>query len=133
MKVKSNEPAKVPISAMIDVTFLLLVFFIVTSKDVVEIEAFVKVNLPGERTKPLPPDDRKLNIDLYVYKDSYEILGQSYTLSKMTSYLSVYSKSANDFQVNIKVSEEASHENLVNALDVLKGAGLNYFGIHTLK
>ncbi|MCH2206615.1 MAG: biopolymer transporter ExbD [Lentisphaerales bacterium] len=132
MKVKSNEKTKIPISAMIDVTFLLLIFFIVTSKEITN-EAFVKVNLPGKGKVQPPPDDRKLTFDLYIYKDTYKISGQSYTLSKMKSFLSVYSESADDFQVNVKVSEDASHENLVNVLDVLNGAGLKNFGIYTLK
>lgn len=133
MKVKdTHEKAKVPISAMIDVTFLLLVFFIVTSKEIIQ-EAYVAVNLPGKTVEPPDEIDRKTSLDLYIYKDSYEISGNALTLSKMKSFLSVYSESAEEFVVNVKVSEEASHQKLVDALDVMHGAGLKNFGIHTLK
>ena len=133
MKVKDkHEKAKVPISAMIDVTFLLLVFFIVTSKEIIH-EAYVAVNLPGKSDKSTPETDREMTLELHIYKDSYEISGNTLTLSKMKSFLSVYSEFADECVVNVKVSEEASHQRLVDALDVMYGAGLKSFGIYTLK
>ncbi|MCM8537132.1 MAG: biopolymer transporter ExbD [Lentisphaeraceae bacterium] len=132
MKVKGATKASVPISAMIDVVFLLLVFFVVTSQEVIN-EAFVSVNLPGKSVDPPPENIETTALDLYVLEDSYKISGQTYTLSKMESLIRVYSESIDKLKVNVKVSEKASHQQLVLALDSLHGAGVEDFGIYTLK
>jgi biopolymer transport protein ExbD len=129
MKKRIEKELVVPVSAMIDVVFLLLVYFILTTTKIVD-EASVAVNLPGEGTIDIEP---KMTVDVYVYDGRYEILGSVYTLKELTRYFSGVAKASPDANVNVKVSTDASHKELVLVLDRLNAAKLNKFSLHTLK
>lgn len=126
MKNKS-ERCEVPIAAMIDIVFLLLVYFIVTSTQVVD-EAYVQVNLPGPG--PSKPID---SMDVYVLEDHYELMGKKYSLEEMDNYLSQISQIMEDIPVNIKISKQAEHQKLVRLLDSLNKVKVTRFSLHTLK
>ena len=129
MKAKA-ERSEVPISAMIDVVFLLLIYFIVTSTEVVD-EAFVKVNTPGEGdTTDGPPQQ---TFDVYVLDEHYEIMGKKYNLTEIDHYLENIAEAVDDISVNIKVHKKAKHQKLVRLLDSLNKLKLTRFSLHTLK
>jgi len=110
MKVKERERGEVPISAMIDVVFLLLVFFIVTSTEVTD-EAFVQVNAPGQ---PEPPVEIEKNptLEIFVLGEHYEMMGKRYSHADMDVYLGNISQIMQDPSVNIKVSKKAKHKKI---------------------
>ncbi|MCM8525203.1 MAG: biopolymer transporter ExbD [Lentisphaeraceae bacterium] len=126
MKNKS-ERCEVPIAAIIDIVFLLLVYFIVTSTHVVD-EAYVQVNLPGPG-----PSNPIESMDVYVLKDHYELMGKKYSLEEMDNYLSQISQIMEDIPVNIKISKQAEHQKLVRLLDSLNKVKVTRFSLHTLK
>jgi biopolymer transport protein ExbD len=129
-KKASSKSLPVPISAMIDVVFLLLVFFIVTSQDILE-EAYVSVNLPGEGREGKPSE--KIPLDIYVRSGNYQILGKSMSLSELAQSLDKYKDLSSDMTVNLKVSPKASHEDLVLVLDQLSKVDFEDYNINTLK
>ena len=129
MKAKA-ERCEVPIAAMIDIVFLLLVYFIVTSTEVID-EAFVQVNLPGPVTEPVSNPTDSMNI--YVLEDHYEVMGQKYDLGEMDRYLGNISQILTDISVNIKVSKKAEHKKLVRLLDLLNKVKVTKFSLNTLK
>ena len=132
MKKKANGKALiVPISAMIDVVFLLLVFFVVTSQDVLK-EAFVAINLPGEG-KSVKPLEAKMPLDIYVFDGTYKLLGESMTLQQLATRLVKYKSLDEKMKVNLRVSPDASHEDLVLVLDELSKVKFEDYNIHTLK
>ncbi len=131
MKVKEKENCEVPIAAMIDVVFLLLVYFVVTSTEVVD-EAYVQVNTPGPVIPPVP-EDVPPTLDIYVLDEHYEVMGRKYDLTEMNRYLGNISQIMDDPSVNIKVSQKTKHEKLVRLLDSLNKAKLSKFSLHTLK
>lgn len=127
-----SEDAEVPISAMIDVVFLLLVYFIVTSKEVVD-EAWVSVNLPGP-----PPPDIKMEppptIDIFVQSDRYIYQGNDRSLDEMErTLMGLGAAMGQDVTINIKVSLKAKHQMLVLLLDRMNKHKLSKFNLHTLK
>lgn len=128
MKAKEKERCEVPIAAMIDVVFLLLVYFIVTSTAVVD-EAFVQVNTPG----PGSPDVKNPTLDIYVLDEHYELMGKRYNLAEMEQYLDNVSRVMDQPAVNIKVLKTAKHKKLVRLLDSLNKVKLTKFSLHTLK
>ena len=131
MKVKEKENCEVPIAAMIDVVFLLLVYFVVTSTEVVD-EAYVQVNTPGPVISPVP-EDVPPTLDIYVLDEHYEVMGRKYDLTEMNRYLGNISQIMDDPSVNIKVSQKTKHEKLVRLLDSLNKVKLSKFSLHTLK
>lgn len=129
MKDKS-ERCEVPVSAMIDVVFLLLVYFILTSTEAID-EAFVQVNLPGPTIEPIEKTNPTL--DIYVLEDTYQLMGKRYSLPEMDNYLVAASDAFDDVTVNVKVSKAATHDKLVLLLDSLNKAKLSKFSLHTLR
>ena len=53
MKKRNDESLAVPMSQMIDVVFLLLIYFVVTMKDEIS-EAHLAINLPSAGAAPAP-------------------------------------------------------------------------------
>ena len=133
-----SEEAEVPISAMIDVVFLLLIYFIWTAKEVVD-EAWVSVNLPGPPPEK-PEEEPPPTVDVFVMSDNfrgpknYVYQGTPRDLGEMESILmGIGGAMGEEVVINIKVSTEARHEKLVLILDRMNKAGLAKFNIHTLK
>jgi biopolymer transport protein ExbD len=126
-----SEKCETPMAAMIDVVFLLLIYFIVTSKEIVD-EAWVSVNLPGP--PPTEPVEPPPTIDVFVLSEEYVYQGSRKDLDEMSSTLAgLGSAMGDDVTINVKVSTIARHKNLVLLLDRMNKAGLHKFNIHTLK
>ena len=127
---RKEKSLEVPISAMIDVVFLLLIYFVFTAKVPID-EVSVSVNLPG------PPDPileiSKVAVDVKVYKDKYIVNGSVYDLQKIEHYFQSIATSLDDVTVDVKVNTEASHQKVVLLLDRLKKAELSKFNLHTMK
>jgi biopolymer transport protein ExbD len=128
MKKKENVKSDVPVSAMIDVVFLLLVYFIVTSSPIVE-EAFVSVNLPGPGLEGEP----KMSLDVFVLEDNYQIYGKVVSLQEAELYFAAVAQIDLKMNVNVKIDPAASHGQLVLMLDRLRKVQLHNFNLHSLK
>ena len=128
-----SEESEVPIAAMIDVTFLLLIYFIVTSKEIVD-EAWVSVNLPGPPPPDAHVDEPPPTIDVFVQSDRYVYQGNNKDLDDMErTLIGIGSAMGEDVVINVKVSLKAKHERLVLLLDRMNKAGLQKFNLHSLK
>ena len=129
---KRNHSAyEVPISAMIDVVFLLLVFFILTAEETVN-EAWVTIYLPGSSEVK----NENLTLDVNVLKDGYELAGQKMSLEKIERKFNLLAETLSDrkdLTINVRVSKIAKHEDLVMLLDILNKLNLKKFNLHTLK
>ena len=126
---RKEKPLDVPISAMIDVVFLLLVYFVFTAKTPVN-EVAASVNLPG----PGPVSDVNIpSVEVRVYEDTYIVNGNRYELNEAEKYFMGISGAFDDVIINIKVSKDATHKRVVLLLDRLKKAKLSKFNLHTLK
>ncbi|MEN9360125.1 MAG: Biopolymer transport protein ExbD/TolR [Verrucomicrobiota bacterium] len=120
-----QEAAEVPISAMIDVTFLLLIYFVVMQKEVKE-ESFVAVNAPSPGTQPITPP---VTFDLTVQSDGYYFQGQPYArpeaLEEAMKFFEDNSLPDPEMPerlgtiVNLKLSNQATQEQLVQLTDLL--------------
>jgi biopolymer transport protein ExbD len=125
-----SASCEVPIAAMIDVVFLLLIYFILNAKEVVD-EAWVAVNLPGPPVGP-PPKDPPQTVDIFVQSDAYFYQGNRKNLEEIERTIMGFS-AMTEVTVNIKVSLKAKHSSLVLLLDRLNKHKLEKFNIHTLK
>ena len=131
---QSGEP---PMSAMIDVVFLLLVFFIVTHKDEL-IEAHMAINLPSAASKPSDAPKPKL-IEIQIPPDEemdgqYLLMGATPAdIDTMEETLAGVAVLDPDQTIIIKVSPKATQAKLITLLDRCKKVGLNQLNVLTLK
>jgi biopolymer transport protein ExbD len=128
MKKKLEHKTETPMAAMIDVVFLLLIYFVVTSTAIVD-EANVAVNLSGHGSE----ENTDVTLDVKVLEGYYEILGREYNLKDAENYFIRVADLTPEATVNVKVAKNASHQELVLVLDRLNKAKLNKFSLHTLK
>lgn len=120
---------KPPMSAMIDVVFLLLIFFIVTQRDVIS-EAHLQVNLP---TGGGPSDKILALIDVRVMPNAYYYKGKEQSIDYIAAKLKENFVICPDAKVDIKTKLDAKHKKIVAILDACKASGLKSFNLQTLK
>ena len=152
-----DKAAEVPLSSMIDVVFLLLIYFILTQKPVVE-DVHLQVDLPapGAPSKGDPPP--LLTIDvmrlpgldngdqvwemakaetnaelrkqiLAQEKTYYHMNGAPYEISKLEEYLKTVADTNPDTTVMINCGPNAKHKKLIKLLDICSKVGLNKLNI----
>ena len=117
---QSGEP---PMSSMIDVVFLLLIYFIVTFKDVIP-EAHLAVNLPSPNPAQSKEEDPPDLLDIEVHHKQYYLRGQAQSLKAIQKTLEYLGKLDPDMTVMIKTSVSAYNQELIALLDLCKGSGL---------
>lgn len=116
-KPKADE-ANVPLSAMIDVVFLLLIYFVVTQKPIVE-DVHLSADLPSpNRGKPPPDIKPPFKIDVIDDADPnlYRIDGRKLDFSQIAGRLATMSS---ETTVIINCDPNARHEKLIRLLDEL--------------
>lgn len=122
---------EIPMSSMIDVVFLLLIYFIVTQKDELS-EAHLAVNLPSpnsaEQTEVKP---RLLEIE--IHPGQVFLQGSLQTKETMRGTLEQLAALDPEMTVMVKTSVMAQTDELVTVLDLCKGVGLSKLNVVTLQ
>ncbi len=128
---KTVDKVEVPMSAMIDIVFLLLVFFIATFKENL-VEAHLAVNMPApSRTKP--ETNVKL-LEIYVLEDRYLLMGtRTITIAALGKWLKDVADYDAEQTVLIKVHGDATERQFVDVLDRCHRAGLKQLNVMRLK
>ncbi len=157
---KSNideKAAEVPLSSMIDVVFLLLIYFILTQKPVVEdVHLNVDLPAPGAPSKGEPPmlltidvmklpqydngdkiwalaqketDAERQKMILAQEKIYYHMNGAPYESKKLREYLKTVAETNPDTTVMINCGPNAKHQKLINLLDICSEVGLTKLNI----
>lgn len=129
-KKKNFEEANVPLSAMIDVVFLLLIYFVVTQKPVIE-DVYIPADLPAPPAQPPPtPPPPPFKITVIEgsgsdYLDQYAINGRRYSLREIESMLS----NMQPTDVIITCDPNSLHRKLIKLMDTLQVKGFNKFSM----
>ena len=133
---KRIKPRKtdMPISSMIDVVFLLLIYFLVVQKPIIE-ETFLKAELPDPtRGKSTIPNPEFLKID--VIKDTkdnarfyYAMNGRVWQDDLLFAQLQKVAATNNRIPIVINCGPNARHHKLVTLLDVCAEAELTNINI----
>ena len=124
---RDEEQAEVPMSAMIDVVFLLLIFFAATYVPQ-RTEAHVSVNGPGTGPQGSPP-----MFVAHVLPGRYLFMQRPTTLDDLTAHLSRYLADDPDLKLVVKIDPGASNQEYVTLLDRCKKAGIKDFHSFMLK
>ena len=125
------QVVQIPMSSMIDIVFLLLIYFIVTHRDE-KTEAHLAVNLPSPNTAPTTEVKPRL-LELEVHPGQILLQGAPRSLAQIRETLAYLAKLDPEQTVMVKTSVMARTEELVSVLDLCKGVGLEKLNVVTLQ
>ena len=130
---KEGGEAQVPMSPMIDVVFLLLIYFIVTYQAEIP-TAHLAVKLPGapEQQQEEQQEPPTL-LELEVHPGVYTLRGKKHSLNTIRDALSSIAESDPEVTAIIKVNVRTETRRLIHLLDICRGVGLQNLNVVTLK
>ncbi len=130
MKNRKEEALAVPMSSMIDIVFLLLIYFILTQKEEIS-EAHLAINLPAPGASSKEQETKPQLLEIEVHENMYSLRGVAMALPMLEDTLGRFNDP--DLTVIIKVSVRARARDLVSVLDLCQGAGLSKLNVVTLR
>ncbi|MBN2451459.1 MAG: biopolymer transporter ExbD [Lentisphaeria bacterium] len=129
---KAVSAVQIPMSSMIDVVFLLLIYFIVTQKDELS-EAHLAVNLPSPSPAQEQPQEKPNLLEIEVHPGQVYLKKIPQTLPQLKETLSRFAAYDSEQTVIVKTSVMAETHELVSVLDLCKGLGLTRLNVLTLQ
>lgn len=131
MRIRHRRESKSPeimLSPMIDMIFLLLVFFIISTMYMSEIKT-IPIRLPVAQHSQTVS---KSNFNVTIKKDASIYLDDTQTnMEQLVANAAVESKRDSSFSVIIRCEGNAEYRLVVTLMDKLKGAGVTRFGLAT--
>lgn len=125
---KQSLPPQLMLSPMIDMIFLLLVFFIVSTMYMSEIKT-IPIRLPVAQNSETVS---KSNFAVTVKKDGVLYLEDNkIEMKHLVANAAAESKRDAAFSVIIRADGEANYKTVIKLMDELKGAGVTRFGLAT--
>lgn len=131
IKLRQRDGGKAPepmLSPMIDMIFLLLVFFIVSTMYMTEIKS-VPIRLPVAQNSETVS---KSNFTVTLKKDGTIYLDeQKISLEALVQNASLSSKQDENFAVILRAEATVEYQKVIKLMDALKGGGVTRFGLAT--
>ena len=125
---KQSLPPQLMLSPMIDMIFLLLVFFIVSTMYMSEIKT-IPIRLPVAQNSETVS---KSNFAVTVKKDGVLYLEDNkIEMKQLVANAAAETKRDAAFSVIIRADGEANYKTVIKLMDELKGAGVTRFGLAT--
>ena len=121
-------PPEIMLSPMIDMIFLLLVFFIVSTMYMSEIKT-IPIRLPAAQNAETVS---KSNFSVTIKKDGSVYLDEDQIdIDLLVTNAAMESKRDSSFSVIILADGDANYKLVIELMDKLKGAGVTRFGLAT--
>ena len=119
-----EEELSINITSMIDVIFILLIFFMVSTQ-------FKKSSLPLDlpRSEDTTQEENNTLKVLSVSKDEIQFDGIPLSMEELEEALSKYTKKAPDMAVSLECERSVDFERVVQILTKLQNAGISRIGI----
>ena len=132
---KPRENVEINLASLIDVVFILLLFFVVTTTFTRETQ--LKVDLP-EAASGTPPEDTALKqMEVLISAEgSYSLNGQALLKSDLESLMAALGKeSAGDNSLPLVISADAQtpHQAVITAMDAAGKLGFSHLRITTVE
>lgn len=125
---KQSLPPQLMLNPMVDMIFLLLVFFIVSTMYMSEIKT-IPIRLPVAQNSETVS---KSNFAVTVKKDGVLYLEDNkIEMKQLVANAAAESKRDAAFSVIIRADGEANYKTVIKLMDELKGAGVTRFGLAT--
>lgn len=121
-KKKDDEPV-ISIAPLIDVVFLLLIFFMVTSH--YDIAAGVRINLPNVTRKTASPDAENRIIIIVDKEGDIYLDGTKIDMKSLKKRLSKEIENRGILNLVLQADSDVRHGRVVEIMDLAKGAGIN--------
>lgn len=119
---------EIMLSPMIDMIFLLLVFFVISTMYMSEVKT-IPIRLPVARNSETVS---KSNFNVSVKQDGSLYLDeQPIPMELLVANAALESKRNGSFSVIIRAEGEADYKLVITLMDKLKGAGVTRFGLAT--
>lgn len=132
---KAREPVDINLAPLIDVVFILLLFFVVTTTFTRETQ--LKVDLPEAVSGTPPEAEVKAPLEVLVAADgSYALNGKSLNNSDLSSLMEALRlESAGDQSLPVMLSADAQapHQAVVTAMDAASKLGFSQLRITTIE
>ena len=125
---KRREPLTPDLTALIDVVFILLIFFIVSSVFKKE-ELSLQLSLPTSSSQKLEVEVRQINIELGIEKIAFG--GVELDFDSLGKELSKVTKK--DKPIIIRIDKKVPYERVIKILDLLQKYSLNNLALVTSK
>jgi len=126
-----NQPSRLNLTSLIDVVFLLLIFFMVSTT--FEKQAKLKIELPEASQQSGQPESQNLTITINAkgtfYINNNELVNVKSAALKQ-SLIKVAGENR-DLKVIVRADANAAHKHIVMALDVLGQLGFSAISIAT--
>lgn len=125
---KQSLPPQLMLSPMIDMIFLLLVFFIVSTMYMSEIKT-IPIRLPvAQNSETVSKSNFAVTVkkDVVLYLEDNKI-----EMKQLVANAAAESKRDAAFSVIIRADGEANYKTVIKLMDELKGAGVTRFGLAT--
>lgn len=124
-RIKDKTP-ELMISPMIDLIFLLLAFFIISTMYMTQVRT-VSIELPNAESAEIINKSSSL---VSVKKDgTYWLDDKKMPLENLVSEVKERSGRKSDYSVVIRGEKDARYNDVMRVLDAFKGAGLTRFGL----
>lgn len=125
---RESKSPEIMLSPMIDMIFLLLVFFIISTRYMSEIKT-IPIRLPVAQHSQTVS---KSNFNVTIKKDGSIYLDDTQTnMEQLVANAALESKRDSSFSVIIRCEGNAEYRLVVTLMDKLKGAGVTRFGLAT--
>jgi biopolymer transport protein ExbD len=129
---RRSEPAEINLTALIDVVFLLLIFFMVATT-FLDPEREISIELP-EATTASVSEELPQEIVINVLRDgTLSVNGGSVDRAALDSVLKRAAKSDPTTPVTIRGDRLVHHEDVVGVMDACGSAGLSNLAVGTLE
>jgi len=125
---RRREPLIPDMTPLIDVVFILLIFFIVTSVFKKE-ELALLLNLPDSQAQTLEVE--KENITIELSKDKLALKGKEVTFDVLEEELKLITDKKRS--VIVRIDEEVMYRQIIGVLDLLQKYELNNLALVTKK
>lgn len=127
MRIRSSQPQSeeiINISSMIDVMFILIIFFLVTTTFKEE-EIDHLVNLPVDARNQSLAQSAKTLVKINIRKNgSYILMGKQVTEEQISDWLVAELKKKPELKVLIRCDQDAKHLYLANVMSICRHAGI---------
>jgi biopolymer transport protein ExbD len=126
--VKRREHLSPDLTPLIDVVFLILIFFMVSSTFKKE-ELALLLTLPDAKSTTVEIEKEDINIELT--KDEVALKGKKITFEELdSSFKDVTDKLK---PINVRIDKDVTYERIVKLLDLLNKHGLNNLALESKK